>query len=155
MVDIQTISIAIASASVVAGVFYYSFQIRNETKARKTDLILRLFSHVNNREFLEATQRFAQSEFTDWATYAKKYGTADFNQIGGTFEVLGLLLRNKLIEISLVDDLVNQDALQLMEKMKPAIEEVRKLGNKHVGVAFEYLYNEMKKREQQQASKKA
>ncbi len=147
-VDVQTVSIAIASASVVAGVIYYGFQIRNQTKARKMDLILRLFSHVNNREFLEATQRFAKSEFTDWSTYGRKYGTADFNQIGGTFEVLGILLQNKLIDLSLIDELVNQDALQLMEKMKPAIEEVRKLGNRHVGVAFEYLYNEMKKREQ-------
>jgi len=32
MVDIQTVSIVIASASVVAGVIYYAFQIRHRPK---------------------------------------------------------------------------------------------------------------------------
>jgi hypothetical protein len=44
MVDIQTVSIAIASASVVAGIVYYAFQVRHQTKIRRTDLLTRLYS---------------------------------------------------------------------------------------------------------------
>jgi len=40
MVDIQTLSIAIASTSVVAGVVYYVLQIRHQTKLRQTDLVM-------------------------------------------------------------------------------------------------------------------
>lgn len=49
MVDVQTISVAIASASVVAGVIYYSLQVRHQNlqiqqqnKMRQTDLVIRL-----------------------------------------------------------------------------------------------------------------
>jgi len=49
VVDIQTVSIAIASASVVAGVVYYALQLRHQArtrqdvvKARQVDLLMRL-----------------------------------------------------------------------------------------------------------------
>ncbi len=54
MVDIQTVSIAVASASVVAGIIYYSLQIRNQTRARQTDLIIRLYSLFISREWVDA-----------------------------------------------------------------------------------------------------
>jgi len=43
MVDVQTVSIVIASASVVAGVVYYALQIRHQAKMRQTDFIVRLY----------------------------------------------------------------------------------------------------------------
>lgn len=52
MVDVQTVSIAIASASVVVEVVYYVFQIRHQTKLREADLLLRLNSAMfANKEF--------------------------------------------------------------------------------------------------------
>ena len=60
MVDIQTVSIVIASASVVVGIFYYAIQIWHQTKLRETDLILRLSSMLSNREYSkDAGQVFA------------------------------------------------------------------------------------------------
>lgn len=40
MVDIQTVSIMLASASVIAGVVYYAFQVRHQTKIRQADLAI-------------------------------------------------------------------------------------------------------------------
>jgi len=51
MVDIQTVSIAIASASVVAAGIYYVFHLRNQTRARHTELVMRLFSIFGSKEF--------------------------------------------------------------------------------------------------------
>jgi len=81
MVDIQTISIAVASASVIAGVIYYSLQIRNQTRARQTDLIIRLYSLFISREWVNAWEKVSNStlDMTDWATYHKKHGSSDFN----------------------------------------------------------------------------
>lgn len=42
VVNVQTVTIAIASASAAAGIMYYSLQIRHQTKARQTDLVMRL-----------------------------------------------------------------------------------------------------------------
>lgn len=46
LVDVQTVSVAIASASVVMGVII-----------GVTDLIIRLFSHASSRENMEAYQK--------------------------------------------------------------------------------------------------
>jgi len=50
-VDVQTVSIAIASASVVVGVVYYALQLRHQAKARQdmvkarhADVFMRLYS---------------------------------------------------------------------------------------------------------------
>ncbi len=81
MVDIQTISIAVASASVVAGVIYYSIQIRHQnlqiqqqTKMRRTDLLVRLFSNMIDKEWLEAWEKVKDRETTDYGEYKEKYG---------------------------------------------------------------------------------
>jgi hypothetical protein len=55
MVDVQTVSIAIASASIVIAVVYYILQIQHQKKMRQTDLIMRtqpMFS-INYREWRE------------------------------------------------------------------------------------------------------
>jgi len=57
MVDIQTISIAIASASVVAGIIYYSLQIRQQTKTRQTDLVIRLYTAFGGKEMRGAWEK--------------------------------------------------------------------------------------------------
>ena len=44
MVDIQTVSITIASASVVAGVVYYALQLKHQSRIRQTELVTRLYS---------------------------------------------------------------------------------------------------------------
>lgn len=49
--DIQTVSIAIASAGVFVAAVYYIFQIRNQTKMRQTDLVMKLYSQFNGFEF--------------------------------------------------------------------------------------------------------
>ena len=78
MVDIQTISIAIASASVVAGVVYYALQLRHQTKMRQTDLVMRLYSTYSSKEFLEAYTKFMTMEFEDFNDYKKKYAPTGF-----------------------------------------------------------------------------
>jgi hypothetical protein len=50
MVDIQTVSIMLASASVIAGVVYYAFQVRHQTKIRETDLLRRLHSIIISKD---------------------------------------------------------------------------------------------------------
>jgi hypothetical protein len=42
MVDIKTVSIAVASASVILGAIYYIWQIRHQSRIRQTDLVIRL-----------------------------------------------------------------------------------------------------------------
>jgi hypothetical protein len=155
MVDIQTVSIMLASASVIAGVIYYALQIRHQSKVRQTDLVMRLYDKFGSTEFQKAYQMIMGLEYEDYADYRKRYGTnAEVKAAGNTvntfFEGIGVLVKRKLISIGLVDDLLKGAILLTWEKRKPIIEGSRQRTSRpRLWEWFEYLYNEMKKREQQ------
>jgi len=149
MLDIQTLSIAVATVSVVAGVMYYSFQLRNQSKTRQTDLLVRLYSVTNGKDWLEAWEKVIDREVMDHSDYKKKYGFVEFNEVYSFFLLLGVLLRRRLVDIDLVHDIFQGQIKVLWEKVKPIIEGGRKRFNDpSLGKGFEYLYDEMKKREQ-------
>jgi hypothetical protein len=152
MVDIQTVSIATASASVVAGVVYYALQLRHQTKIRQTDLIIRLYSFIANREFLEAWEKVRDREFKDTEDYMKKYGgLVELNLVYTVYQEFGMLLERKLIDTALIDDLVGRRTVLLVyEKLKVFHEGVMRYRLGIESSSFDYLYNEMKKRETRQ-----
>jgi hypothetical protein len=150
MVDIQTVSIAIASASVVAGVIYYSLMIRQQTKTRQTDLVIRLYTAFGSKEMRQTWEKVTTREDMDFDKYQEKFGLTDVNEIGWFFEGVGVLLHKKLVDISVVDDLFSSPIKISWEKLKPVAEGERKqFGRPQIWEWWEYLYNEMKKREQQ------
>jgi hypothetical protein len=155
MVDIQTVSIAIASASVVAGVIYYSLQIRHQnlqiqqqTKMRQTDLLVRLYSTMTGKDWLEAWEKFNDRGILTYDDYKEKYGFVEFNEVYMLFDEIGSLLQKGLIDIDLMPFGAGQ-AKVTWEKIKPLLEVARKRFNEpKMGQGSEYLYNELKKREQ-------
>ena len=160
MVDTQTISIAIASASIVVGVVYYALQLRHQAKQRQTELVTRLYSTLGSKEFSEALTKFMMMEFKDYDDYRKKYAPSPtgfsekpeataFNQVAVFYEGIGVLLYMKLIDIDLTSRLFRNAVAYTWEKMKPIIEGYRREGHPQLLAEYEYLYNEMKKREQQ------
>jgi hypothetical protein len=154
MVDIQTASIAVASTGVLIAAIYYVLQIRNQTKIRQTDLVMRLYSTFGSKEFQDAWTRIESIEFKNYDEYVKKCGLGDYAQCATFFEGIGVLLQKKLIDINLVDALFSVPLKFMYERMKPIIEGNREqLHNQRVFEHFEYLYNEMKKREQKLQSK--
>jgi hypothetical protein len=155
VVDIQTVSIAVASASVTLAAIYYMWQIRHQTKIRQTDLVIRISSFGTRRDFLEACTDIFEAEFKDYDDFVRKYGAPfskkpipmSFLIVGNFMERIGVLLKNKLLDVSLISKLVT--VTDFWEKMKPVIEGIRKEEHKQSYYEwFEYLYDEMKKREQ-------
>jgi hypothetical protein len=155
MVGIQEVSIAVASASVVAGVIYYSFQIRHQnlmiqqqTKTRQTDLLVRLFSTLMSKDWLEAWEKVRDREPLDYEEYKKKYGLIEANEIYLYLDQLGRLLKKGLIDLDLLPLEVGQISI-MWERLSPILEGSRKKFNEpKLGSGFEYLFNEVKKREQ-------
>jgi len=149
MVDIQTVSIVIASASVVAGVVYYALQLRHQVKLRQTELITRLYSIYASERFQKDLFIFMTEETNDYDTYRKKYAVM-FPPTAVFFNGIGILLSKKLISIDLVNSLFGGIFMIYWEKLKPRFESCRReLNSPTIGFGLEYLYNEMKKREQQ------
>lgn len=152
MVDIQTVSIAIASAGVFAAAIYYILQIRHQTKIRQTDLLVRLFSMTMTKDFAEAWEKvLGEREILDYRDYWRKYGFVEVDEVFWFFEQLGRLLQKRLIDIDLLPIPYGQVKVA-WEKMKPLVEGARKHFNEpKLAHGFEYLYNEMKRREQRGA----
>ena len=154
MVDIlllQTVSILVTSAGLLIAALYYVMQIRQQTRTRKTDLLVRLYSTMTTKDWLEAWEKFMQmppTEKLDFDAYRQKHGLVEFNEVYLFFDQVGNLLRNGLIDINQVPFEAGQVKVT-WEKIKPWLEVARKrLNEPKMGQGSEYLYNEMKKREQ-------
>jgi hypothetical protein len=152
--DLQTISIAVASASVVAGIVYYSLQIRHQTKASQTDLVMRLYAIFSGSEFQDAWAmvRAKASEFEsldDIYAFDKKVGLREVNKVCLFFEGIGILLQRKLVDTRMIEDLFGGAVARAWEKVKIGVIKARQqLKDPTIYYYFEYLYNELKKREQ-------
>ena len=164
MVDIQTVSIAIASASVVAGVIYYSLQIRNQNlqvqhqnKIRETDLLVRIMPWLNmsSSELQAELMKIWNLEFTDYEDFVKRYGKPysegpeqrAFVAVVNYLDGLGILARRGLMDADLIYECWTGDIAHIWEKILPVVEGMRKEYKYPVLLNAEYLYNEMKKRE--------
>lgn len=151
--DIPSISAVVAAVGVLVGVILTYLEIRSLVRTGKTDLVTGIYSTVSTREYLEAWEKLRDREITDLNEYKKEYGFVELNMVMTRFDQVGALLRRKLIDIELVQDLFGSTVISVWEKLKPLLEaEERRLGKPHVWKAAEYLYNEMKKREQQPAT---
>ena len=111
MVDIQTVSIAVASASVVAGIVYYAFQLRHQTKLGQTGLIMRLYSTFGGEEHKRAGKKVSKITYEGYDGFVKKYGAPNseepvpmaIDKVLYFFEEVGVLLHKKLIDINLIE----------------------------------------------------
>jgi len=148
MLDVLSVSAIVAAGGVLVGVILTVLELRNLSKARQTDLVMRLYSTFGSKEFLEDWQKVMGNEYENYNDFVNKYGSWT-PQVGLFFEGLGVLLRRKLIDISLVDDLFTGGINMLWNKSKPVIMDARvQMNYPQYGEWFEYLYNEMKKRGQ-------
>ena len=161
MVDILEISAIVAAAGVLVGVIYYVLDMRSQTRTRQTDLLMRLHLATTTKEMIEAALKFVSTDYKDYDDFVKRYGSlyiegevqTAFLMIGEFFEGIGVLLKNRLADIDQIIQLFNVEAYWV--KMKPLVEGIRKRhNNPRIFEYFEYLYEEMKKI-QQQASTKA
>jgi hypothetical protein len=155
MVDITEISAIVAAAGVLVGVAYYILDMRNQTKQRQTDMVMRLYATFGSTEFQTVYQRIMNLEFEDYADFLKRYATSDPEvlaasySVGIFFEGIGVLVNRRLISMDLVDDLLSSPVVDTWDKLKPLVEGRReRLKRPQTLEWFEYLYNEMKKREQ-------
>ncbi len=148
MVDVQTISVTMASVGVFLAAMYYILQLRNQTRVRQTDLIIRLYSVAGSKEFLESWEAIKNRKIESVSDYRERYGSfVEISQVNTVLGELGMLLQRKLIDTDLINDLTGGIEIIAWEKLKPINDYIKKQRGTESD-SFDYLYNEMKKREQ-------
>lgn len=160
MVDITEIAAVVAATGVITGVVYYILDIRHQAKIRNTDLIMRTqpmfsMSYKKWREYM----LHIPMDHKDYDDFVKKYGSLMSGKpepetvlmLLSYFDILGILVKRNLLRFDIVYDFYGMYATNLPRILMPLIEGLRKEWNVREFVNCEYLFNEMKKREQQLA----
>jgi hypothetical protein len=154
MDDLSTISIMVASAGLLVAAAYYLLQIRNQTKMRQTDMVIRLYNTFGSTDFQEAYQKSHSLQFRTYEDYSEKYeGDVEVQttlySVCAYFESIGVLLHRRLISLDLIDDLLSTDIIWTWKKLEPIITGWREHASRpQIWEWFQYLYNEMAKKEQ-------
>jgi hypothetical protein len=153
VLDIPTLSVVIASASVVVGAIYYLLETRHQRFIRQTESILRLspWFSMNAKEMQEAIAQVCSTEYTDYEDYMAKYeGKPEHNSLkllGNYFEGMGLLVYRKLVKTDIVFDFWGDLVLSIWEGNEKLIFAMRKDSNAPRMFEFwEYLAKEFKKK---------
>jgi len=161
--EIQTVSIAVASAGVFVAAVYYVLQIRHQSRLRQTDLVMRLYDRFSSNEFQVAWQKVRTSDVEKYSAHAISdhpkgaHALSDYpkelyfavNKVCLFFEGVGILLRRRVTDTRMIEDLFGGTVIRAWESVKSAVEGARhQLNDPEIYYYFEYLYNEVKKREQ-------
>jgi hypothetical protein len=158
MVDIQTFSIAVASASVTLAAIYYVWQFRHQTKIRQMDLFMRLWTFGSTDEFMGALEKVNGLQFKDCEDYVAKHGSflsedpmaRALWRVFSFYELMGTLLYRKLIDIESVYEIAGSGYPKMLyEKLKPIVLGIRREVEPSFEVGFEYLVNELSGKEPQ------
>jgi hypothetical protein len=163
VVDITEISAVVAAAGVLVGVVYYILDMRHQNRVRQTDLIMRLYSTWTSKEFSDATLRVWNLEFKDYDDFVKRYGPwfsetevySAFRMVCNFLGSIGILYREKLVDIKMLARVFGLQVTVTWEKVRLLVEGGRKQWSPQMHDDFEYLYDEMKKREQKLQQSKA
>ena len=162
MLDIPSISAVVAAAGVMVGVAFAYLEVRNLAKQRETDvetrqaeLFMQIYDHYYREDFLiDENEILFHWEWKDFEDFWRKYGPetnpkafSKWDSVGTYFRGVGVLVKRKLIDPGLVDELMGTSIILHWEKSGPIMKEFRERYWPHAYEWFEYLYNEMKKRE--------
>ena len=168
-ITFQTMFQFLQTVSIMVGIAYYLMILKNQQKSqqlqletRQAQLFMTVHDHFTNTSFHRQGNaiRF-QWEWSDFDDFIEKYGPknnleawADLLSVFTAFESIGLLVRENLIDVDMVDELMSGLITRTWERIEPIIFEYRERFNwPQAGRSFEYLYNEMKRREQPSQTK--
>jgi hypothetical protein len=157
MVELETISIVIAASSVAVGVVFALLELRNLARTRRADLVMKLSSTYGSAEMVKALLDISSLQFKDYDDFVNKYGKPSNKNLiyqsiimaSWHFESVGWLLHEGIIDANTIRQ--TSTAFYIWEIIAPIVKGLRKdLNQPETGKWFEYLYNEMKKKEQPQ-----
>jgi hypothetical protein len=153
ILDIPTISVVIASASVVVSAVYFMLDTRHQRGIRKTESIIRLspWFQIGAKEIQEAINDVCSAEYTDYKDYLAKYDgkpeQTSLRLLGNYFEGVGLLVYMKLVEMDIVYNFWGDVAESVWDGNEEVIDGMRRdIGTPYTFQYWEFLVREVKKR---------
>jgi len=122
-------------------------------ETRQAQLFMYMYDHWSDPEFINHWDEIQRWEWTDYDDFSERYGSEvnperyiSFSTIARFFEGVGVLVKRKLVDPTLVDDLMSGNVLRFWEKFGEPMIKIRQVRTdypqyyEHV----EYLYSVIK-----------
>ncbi len=152
MVEItyQMVLSTLQTAGLLVGIVYYIISLRNQNRARKTQLYLQMINKFSESDFIEALGKLNDLEWSTAEDFIEEWRTPEgrrtIRTLGNWYEGLGTLVKENLLDMRVVALLVTGLVIQFWDKFIPVIDEVREaLEWPRFYIEAEYLYDQLMK----------
>jgi hypothetical protein len=145
--DFTSVSIVIASASLVIGMILAILQLRDQSKTREAQLFMGVYDQFSSSEMLRWLFQTVE-DFKDYEPGMQpailENNVESFYSVMAYFEGVGVLVRRRLIDIHLVADLISGPTIRLWEAVGGYVKWWREdLKRPQIWEWTEYLYHEI------------
>ena len=159
MIDLQTVLTYLTLISVPVGVLYHIMTLNNTRKTqqmqletRQAQLFMQIYAEQIKRNNIPGFDAVQHMEFKNPQEFEDKYGRDnnpeawyDFWHYSSYYEGIGVLVREKFVDIRLVALLNGGDVISSWEKFEEVTYHYRDKYNwPRWSIEWEYLYKEMK-----------
>ena len=140
----------IQTVGLLVGISYYILSLRNQSKARKTQLYLQMVNKFSEPDFLEAIGKFNALEWSTAEDFIEEWrtpeGSVTIRTLANWYEGLGVLVKENLLDMRVVALLLTGLVIQFGDKFIPVIDDVREaLEWPRFYIEAEYLYDQLMK----------
>jgi hypothetical protein len=146
MIQIEYLPIILTGLGLTASILYYTNVLRNANKTRQAQLFMSLYSTYAKPETQGLSLKLLEIEMNgidDWNRLMKdedQYESWSF--FSSYYEGMGVLVRDRFVDIGLVIKLVSGNVIWFWEKYCDGIYELRKVLNwPRFCIEVEYLYD--------------
>jgi hypothetical protein len=160
MVIIDRVLDSVPAIGVMIALIYYTLTIRNQNRTREAQLLMNLYETYRSPEFRKRQMIIHNLEYSDFDDFWLKYGGetnpefwAEWFSVAAYFNGIGVLVKRGLVDINLVEGLLSNIIWRSWTNMGGTILGWRKViapsrDRKYDLLhGFEYLYNELVKRD--------
>ncbi|MHA2303349.1 MAG: hypothetical protein ACXACD_20590 [Candidatus Thorarchaeota archaeon] len=128
MVDqmtLQTLGILFTGISLTVAAIYYTITIRNQNRTRQAQLLWSIYDNYRSIEHRRQSSEITRWEWEDLDDFFEKYGQMNnpeawtlWTTKAAFFNGIGILLKNNLIDIKLLDDLLTNSVYRHWNTMR-------------------------------------
>jgi len=154
MVSFEFLAIILTGIGLIASILYYTFTLQNANKTRQAQLFSQIYQARYNQDYIQRWWEIMSWDWKDFDDYYSKYGGFDVDpEIAAVsiaqfsyYDGLGLLVKNRMVDVETVFQLMSAPIISLWFKCETVIKGMRVMENgpgMNYMDSFEFLANEM------------
>lgn len=159
-VTYQMMLSTLQTIALIVGIVYYLIIMRNSQRTqqialetRQAQLLMQIYQRMSSSEYVSDWAEILNYEWDSYEDFELKYGSADHPKKFGkrasiwrSFDGVGLLVKQGLLDVENVYELLDSGVLLQWMKWEPIIKEQRiRYGFPNQSIWFEYLADELLK----------